>query len=90
LRAIDKAEVVSIIDGGGVYGLVNKVLWYHADGQPMTSSQSSKQYFAAAFGNNTYLDSDGHGGLGNAPQLLHHNLILNNNSGSFFFCCIKY
>ena len=84
-------EAVPVIDGGGTLAL-EKVLWYLSNGQPMSSSQSSMQYFAAAFGNNFILDTHGHGSLGSGYNILYKSQILNtqNGSGLYVALCIKY
>lgn len=91
LKLIGLNEAVPVIDGGGTLAL-EKVLWYLSDGSPMSSSSSSIQYFAAAFGNNFYLDSHGHGGIGSGSQVLYKSQILNTQylSGLYVALCIKY
>ena len=89
VRLIKKYEPIAVIDGGGTLAL-EKVLWYYYDGSPMSSSQSSIQYFAAAFGNNFYLDTHGHGAMGSGSKVLYKSQVLNNNTGLFVRICIKY
>ena len=91
LKMIGLDEAVPIIDGGGTLAL-EKVLWYYSNGSPMSSSQSSMQYFAAAFGNNFILDTNGHGALGSNYHILYKSQILNTQylSGLYMHLCIKY